>query len=532
MDFSLFANSKKLLLLEILAMLLIVIMAAFIRYPNLENNPGWYTDEGTLIDIAQHINKGEIQYMAVKDSVLMFGRPPLFVNLLALAFRLFGPGILTLRVVSATLGIVTIVMLYLVIRLCLGHKGIPLAFLSSIMLTVSPMGIFYSRVGYSYIFLSPLILLTVLGAWKYAYSGNRWWLILASLAIGIGSLSDVMIISVLPALLIVVLIRRWRDIFLSLGIALLPFLIYICVMLFIQPQAFLFDLQNIFTRSEGFSLVAIVPAWIINYGLILAYDYWFFPALIGIFLIRPIRFGQLILLFIAVPLFVVGRSFIFAGIGYYYVSPILPLIATGVAAVILYGTPKIITFTNDALTFIVKRLVIKNAHLCEKIYSKVIKTLSIFVVIWLVFVPVSFFFFNTLYQVNTHLENKLDWILVDPVEARHAIDYIDQHTIPDDLVLSSPAIAWALDCQTADFQMSLAYGEIKTVHFPTGIPVERFAYDASLSQAKYVVIDPVWKNFGMTSILEVKQMANEIISNWQMVFSDGDIQIYQNPTRP
>jgi hypothetical protein len=86
------------------------------------------------------------------------------------------------------------------------------------------------------------------------------------------------------------------------------------------------------------------------------------------------------------------------------------------------------------------------------------------------------------------LENKLDWILVDPVEARHAIDYIDQHTTPDDLVLSSPAIAWALDCQTADFQMSLAYGEIKTVHFPTGIPVERFAYDASLSQAKYLLL--------------------------------------------
>ncbi|MGB8252529.1 MAG: hypothetical protein WCF08_04895, partial [Anaerolineaceae bacterium] len=88
MDFSKFADSKKLLLLEILAMLLIVMLAGLVRYTNLENNPGWYTDEGTLIDIAQHINKGEIQYMAVTDSVLMFGRPPLFVNLLALAFRL------------------------------------------------------------------------------------------------------------------------------------------------------------------------------------------------------------------------------------------------------------------------------------------------------------------------------------------------------------------------------------------------------------------------------------------------------------
>ncbi len=529
MDFSLFTNSKKLLLLEILALLLIIMLAAFVRYPNLENNPGWYTDEGTLIDIAQHLNRGEIQYMAVKDSVLMFGRPPLFVSLLALAFRLFGPGILTLRVITATLGIITIVMLYLMIRLCLGVKGIPLAFLSAIMLTVSPMGIFYSRVGYSYIFLAPLILSAMLGAWKYAYSGTRWWLVFASLAIGVGSLSDVMIISVLPALLIVVFIRRWRDVFLGLGTALIPFLIYIVVMLFLKPQAFLFDLQNIFTRSEGFTLTAIVPAWIINYGLLLAYDYWFIPALIGIFLIRPVRFGQFVLLFIAVPLFFVGRSFIFAGIGYYYVSPLLSLVALGVAAVILYGIPKIISVSNDALTFVVARFLNKNSHILEKHSTKVIKAINILVVVWLILVPVSFFFFNTLYQINTHLESKLDWILVDPVEAKQAIEYINQHTDPEDLVLSSPAIAWALDCQTADFQMSLAYREIKTIHFPTGIPIERFAYDASLSRAKYVVIDPVWKNFGMTSIPEVEDMANEIITNWPMVLSDGDIQIYKNP---
>jgi len=84
-------------------------------------------------------------------------------------------------------------------------------------------------------------------------------------------------------------------------------------------------------------------------------------------------------------------------------------------------------------------------------------------------------------------------------------------------------------CKTADFQISVAYEGIKTTHFPPNMPTERFAYDTRLNQAKYVVIDPVWENFCITSIPEVEEMADMIISTRQMVFKIGDIQIYQNP---
>jgi hypothetical protein len=523
--------SKKYLILEIAGVILIAIMAAFLRYPNLEVNPGWYSDEGMLIDVANHLNQGEQQYMAIKDSLLLFGRPPLFVNLLALIFRYFEPGILTLRVLTATLGILTIVMLYLMVRICLGRKGIPLAFLSAIMLTISPMGVLYSRMGYSYSFLSPLVLLTMLSAWKYAFSGNRWWLVAASLLIGIGSLSDIMMFTIFVPLAILVLIRRWRDIFMTLGLVLIPFTIYIIVMLIIEPQAFLFDLKYTFLRVQGFSLLEYIPVWLFNYGLILKHDYWVFPALVGMVLIKPVRFGQFVILFWAVPLVILARSFLVAGLGYYYTSPLISLIALGVAALIIYGTSKLFDLTGDAVRFLYKRYSKKPGTILTKNCDRVIKFVNAFVIIFVVIVPIGFNYIYTIAQVQDYFSSSLDPFVIDPASGKAVAEYVNNTTDPDELVIASPALAWTLDCHTAEFQMALAIDGIETLHLPIGIDQSRFAYDTRLTTARYVILDPIWENFGIPSMPEVADMADTVRTEWNLVFEDGDIQVYENPVR-
>ena len=86
---------------------LVVLTAAYLRFANLAINPGWYTDEGTLILIGQQIQHGRWQYLGIENSVLIVGRPPLFVGFLGLIFKIFGSGILQLRFVSAFLGVMT-----------------------------------------------------------------------------------------------------------------------------------------------------------------------------------------------------------------------------------------------------------------------------------------------------------------------------------------------------------------------------------------------------------------------------------------
>ncbi len=56
--------------MEGLAVLLILALAAYLRLAYNADNPGWYTDEGTHLAIAQNLAQGRVQYLAVKDSTL------------------------------------------------------------------------------------------------------------------------------------------------------------------------------------------------------------------------------------------------------------------------------------------------------------------------------------------------------------------------------------------------------------------------------------------------------------------------------
>ena len=80
-----------------LTLLLIIVLAAYLRLVNLPDNPGWYSDEGTILDIAHHLLDGEWQYLAINQSTLIAARLPLFPLLVAGAMRFFGPDIATLR---------------------------------------------------------------------------------------------------------------------------------------------------------------------------------------------------------------------------------------------------------------------------------------------------------------------------------------------------------------------------------------------------------------------------------------------------
>jgi hypothetical protein len=110
------------------------------------------------------------------------------------------------------------------------------------------------------------------------------------------------------------------------------------------------------------------------------------------------------------------------------------------------------------------------------------------------------------------------------------INYINDKVKNDDLVIASPALAWALQANAADFQMSLAYLGQETLHFPSDIPPDRFSYAADYHDAAYVIIDPIWTNWAAVNMEGVAVMVSDV-SNWPMVFSSGEISVYQNPGR-
>jgi 4-amino-4-deoxy-L-arabinose transferase-like glycosyltransferase len=124
---------------EIAALLFILALAAYLRLANNADNPGWYSDEGTHLDIAQNLAHGRIQYLAINQSTLLFSKLPLFEMLLAGLLRAKGGGIGALRTLTGVLGVISVGTLYLVVRRI--KKESTLALLSSLMLTIYPQAV-------------------------------------------------------------------------------------------------------------------------------------------------------------------------------------------------------------------------------------------------------------------------------------------------------------------------------------------------------------------------------------------------------
>src|SRR5512141_2402171 len=101
---------------EFAVLLLILSLAAYVRLANVATNPAWYTDEGTHLDIARYLLHGQVQYLAVNQSWLLFSRLPLFEVLLSGAALIGGVSMLTLRTVTALLGVITVAVLYLTVH--------------------------------------------------------------------------------------------------------------------------------------------------------------------------------------------------------------------------------------------------------------------------------------------------------------------------------------------------------------------------------------------------------------------------------
>jgi len=503
--------------LEIVALLLILALAAYLRLANRADNPGWYTDEGTHLDIAQNLLCGHIQYLAINQSTLLFAKLPLFELALAGLLRASGGGIGTLRAFTGFLGVASVGLLYWVARRTQG-KDTTLALLAALMLAIYPQAVLYSRFGFSYNLLTPLVLLTLLGLWEYlnATPARRGWLALASLAIGAGTVSDLWMFALVAPLAVVILRRRWRDLLWSLPLLALPFGLYAAIMLVKAPQPFLFDLRFTLFRLGKLSLPAQMQTLALNYATLVFQDAWIALAIVGLFLLRPARLRRLSLLTFLLPIVILGRTTALFSLGFYYVVPLLPFVGLGVAAVIRRGVPYASQTVRGALRPLLRGK-------CLTIGANLILLL-------IVAAPFATSLVLTVGQVRDGFRTEIDPFLLNPDHARQVAGFVNAHTTHDDVVIASPSLAWLLQANTADVQMSIAATGQGTPDMPADIPTDRFAFNPRYTQARFVVVDNLWRNWATWNVPGMPEMLQQV-ETWPMVFQAGEIEVYGNPNR-
>lgn len=489
---------------QLILLLFIIALAAYLRFFNLALNPGWFSDEGTHLEIAQHILNGRTQYFAINQSTLLFARLPLFEWLLAGSMRLLGSNILALRGLTAALGTVSVFLLYGVTNSLSQDRWLGLT--AAFMLAIYPQAILYSRLGFSYNLLTPLLLLTLWGLGKMLIDQSpesKRWLGMAATAVGLGLLTDLAMVSIAVLLALVVFWHNWRNAWWSGMLAAAPLTLFIIFNLLTNRTPFLFDAAYTLTRLGGRPPLDQAYLAAENYTRLVTGDSWMAFALVGVWLIRPLPWRNLILLALGIPLLVLGRTVPLVELSYYYISWLLPLIALGAAVIVRSGS----------------------SYLVDGFHSRWVGGPVAVVVIGL---PLAMSIWLTAGRVQNQFGTVIDRFLLSGADVTAVTDFINGKVGEEDLVIASPAVGWRIEGNTADFQMVTAVAGLETPHLPPDIPLDRWVFQPRFGCARFVVIDDLWRNWAVVHVAGLAA-AVEAVEMWPEAFRSGTIVVYKNP---
>ncbi len=494
---------------------LILLFAAYLRLTNVAENPGWYTDETTHIDIANHRLAGQTQYMLIDDSTLMFGRLPLFHILLATYFQLSGnpDHMLALRTFTGLMGVLSVGLLYAALR----HSGgAVLALLAAFILAIYPQAVLYSRFGFSYNLLPPLILLAILALDRYLEKNHPLCLGVAALLLGTGLVAEVW---TLTLLLPFMLIAARRPIYLlwSVPLFFVPFLIYAIIILLSSPDAFLFDLS--FTISRLVPGISLNDQWTTlfnNYQTLIGSSVWILAGIIGLFTLRPSRLRWIAVLLFIVPIMLIGRTNALYNLSAYYMIPLLPFIALGIAALVRYGAGALVESGRKYLPTI--------GGIGGILASTIATIIILFLAGSLLIASIS----NTVASTHNGYTTDIDSFLINPNDAKQVAAFINGQVTANDVIVASPVVGWQFGGHPEDFQMAVAAADhVATPHLPANIPPERLAFNPDYRQARFVVIDNLWRNWGVIFIPGLSDVVTDVQTHWHLVYQLGQFTVYE-----
>jgi hypothetical protein len=513
--------------LEISFLILVVLLSGYLRLINLEQNPGWYSDEGTQIEIAQNLLQGKIQYFSLNQSTLIIARLPLFSLILTLIFKLFGVGILQLRVFSVGLGIFTILTVFVVLKSILKRDAGVFPILTALIFSVYPSAIMYHRLGFSYNLLSLLILLSFWGLWKFSNDDGELWFYLLSISLGLACIVDIEAFVFFPFAILIVLIFDYRKFPLFGLITFFPFIVYSLVMLIISPEAFIFDFRFSFSRVDNVPLFAQFIILLNNILNLIMKDNWIAFGLLGFFVMPNRKFGVFLFFFVLFPILLLGRVASITGISFYYFIPFFSFIVIGISGFTIFFFRTItISLENVIIQFLEKTKFI-GRHINVKVKLQLSRIVSAFILSIFISPLTIFIIFQDYSQSVNYWNTDLEPIMVNPYDAKKAMEFINHNVTNEDLVIASPALAWIVMAKKIDFQISLAYLRKSTMHLPGDIPYDRFTFNSDYKEAKYVIIDNIWTNWAIINNSYLQSMVKDI-KKWPLVWNSGQIYIYQN----
>ena len=196
-----------------LLILLIVTVAIFFRFQDITTTPpGLYPDEAMNGNNAiQALETGDYKVFYPENN----GREGLFINLQALSLKIFGPPtdsgrdypIWVLRIVSAIIGVLTVLGLYLLTQRLFNWQ---IAAISSYLMAIGFWHVLFSRIGFRAIMAPMLLVWGLYFLWRGLSSGRLWNFAISAVFWGLGFYTYIAFRAI-PLALIITLLAYWHS---------------------------------------------------------------------------------------------------------------------------------------------------------------------------------------------------------------------------------------------------------------------------------------------------------------------------------
>ena len=335
---------KKIIHSEILILLAILIVSAIFRIYKLRIAPDWFMDEGEFLRLVGYISKGSFDFLGIRNSILLIGRPPLFLWILASVIKIFGTDIIVLRGLAVICSLLTIGICYILTRLALGRSA---AFYAAFLLAILPEFIFYNRIGFSYNWTSLWMLIFVFALWKYLTLENQKWLFVAGLAAGISMASDYVGIICVLVLFLILVFTHPRQLWIMVIVG-IPWIISMLPIFALSSVDAWHDLFYTYKQGSGFAGNLIVQLFVMiaKYSDSIRSQPLIVVGIIGIFTSENKKLRTILLLMLAGIFIILLPSRVLMG---HYLLPVWPLLMIGVGSFLAKSIPYVYRFLQSSI---------------------------------------------------------------------------------------------------------------------------------------------------------------------------------------
>ena len=534
------------------ALIAILLLAAFLRLPNLYDMPFWEFDEGYNLNYAWNLSEGRLLWFSIKYPYVP--HPPLFDIILAALIKTFGYVLYPARVFAVALSMGTTVLLYQVGSKLVSKK---VGLLSATLYAIYPYAIYWGRMNYNNNLIAFMIMLSL-----HLYLLNGRWRTLSYAVMGLSVITEFNGVSLVITAFLLARILDRRNTEKKITLLLVPAIIFTAVMLCIMPEYFIFDLSYQFNRF-GFTPTLFTLAF-----LSLAIFHMAADKLPSIYLaVKNFLRKEVSIMFTQYDSFVWANGFmIIMAAAHFYTSRWLfhefrdgyflgsfEYYWYALAGLMLIKDPE---KRNTALIFSIPILAVtlkiaRFDHMCIPLYplfalgggvllpelnaflrriaSHLIaskKTAAVLTILLLAY-PFAYLLYSDVdaFVLGNRIKRE------DVAGMIAAAEYVNSRITPQDLVLTSSHLSrFVKSGNVSIFIQGVAING--PIEYYTAFPKERFVYNISVDNAKYVIL-PL--NDGLAWLATVEngthlKTAREVES-WGVEQQIGEYYIYRNPDK-